>query len=777
MPISKPGGKGGNGGGGRSLGPSPNVFGTSTTTNRAAAETLRNTQATDDTDWLALYNDDRGNFIQLVWDDGDVVQRRNVAGDAWEDVTDILVGPPGPQGETGGATSKWISHFKGDINWTATRTFVAAGTAIPDDASEIAVRLGGASSGAEVEGAQWFIFPIADFKAIVASAVGAISSNGDNVRALVDWAKDTLTGGFLRRDTLVGRTSANIVLVGTENTAEDAYNLEVMYRKEAPAAGGSSIQDGTGGLPQASEDNEGEVRIDRNTLIEYISVKRHYTTSVAGGTWADIPSRTDFDVIADRFLETAVLNDYIYETDQNQFFVGAQIASGRVGWIHDSPGNALETSLASAGNIVHWLGEHEADSVAMEFIPSLAATTEYFYYNFLTQEIRRLTNSTFTAPGAPVAYYTWLPVRADPSVKHAGFVVDVSSEHSPPTPNKANNRNIYIDKSVAPPRIWLPHDTPRPDTAASVTSTIVPSASAGYRGARFSPPASHAGGDFYYDRTAHVWRAQSTVTTFFSSVTWTELKNVARSSGSLFFNGNDVWVNEVITEHQAAEIIQNAGYNSDGRDYYWMEGGVFRLLNVFTAAVNNRLDYSYFAMQAGTPPPTGIWYMNAQTSRWPSSYSYDIDPTSSRLRLRWTGGDPDESLYGWDSIGDIFVAGADVSANIDGSANPATNTSFVVFQPPAGIYDIEVHAGTADETITEEFGIFLYQIQSGDDLILATTSGKNSDLPANFGGTGGTVFRMDLPDYEFDGSQQLYVMAFTGNADAWRGYLKIVKKA
>ena len=91
MPISGPGGGGGGGGEGFSLGPIQNTFGTSTTANEAAAETLRNTYATANAAWLAEYNGDRSFYIQLVWTGGaESFQRRNAAGTGWEDVTFIV---------------------------------------------------------------------------------------------------------------------------------------------------------------------------------------------------------------------------------------------------------------------------------------------------------------------------------------------------------------------------------------------------------------------------------------------------------------------------------------------------------------------------------------------------------------------------------------------------------------------------------------------------------------------------------------------------------------
>ena len=95
----------GDGGGGvliGALGPETNVFGTTTTADKAAAAVLRDTYATANPAWLADYNAHRRFFILLQWTGGqEQLQRRNVAGTAWEDVTGIIVGPKGAPGTDG----------------------------------------------------------------------------------------------------------------------------------------------------------------------------------------------------------------------------------------------------------------------------------------------------------------------------------------------------------------------------------------------------------------------------------------------------------------------------------------------------------------------------------------------------------------------------------------------------------------------------------------------------------------------------------------------------
>lgn len=81
----------------RDLGLSPNTFGDDATANRAEAEALRDAQA-GDAAWLAFYGANRAFYVLLTWNGGEALQRRNVAGDDWEDVTGIITGPRGANG-------------------------------------------------------------------------------------------------------------------------------------------------------------------------------------------------------------------------------------------------------------------------------------------------------------------------------------------------------------------------------------------------------------------------------------------------------------------------------------------------------------------------------------------------------------------------------------------------------------------------------------------------------------------------------------------------------
>ena len=213
--------------------------------------------------------------------------------------------------------------------------------------------------------------------------------------------------------------------------------------------------------------------------------------------------------------------------------------------------------------------------------------TEYFYFNVHSQTPRRLTNNTFVAADSPIEYFTWLPVRADPSAPNGGFVVDVSEEHHPP-PARLGDTNIYKDSSSPVPRIWVPTVRALPDTPPSATHTIIAAQISGFRGVLSQRPAININGDWYYSTTSHSWQFRHEGDVL-RNVSFAELKRVAMQGAALFFGANDVFLSEVRNAAQAAQIIENAGHNPDGRNYYWVEGSTFNRLDVFTAAESNRL--------------------------------------------------------------------------------------------------------------------------------------------------------------------------------------------
>ena len=101
-----PFGSSGSGGGGLTLGPTQNTFGTSLTADKAAAEVLRDAYETANASWLAEYDAEPTFSISLVYGTTTLYQARR--GSAWADVTGLVTGPRGLVGSQARFTiSQW----------------------------------------------------------------------------------------------------------------------------------------------------------------------------------------------------------------------------------------------------------------------------------------------------------------------------------------------------------------------------------------------------------------------------------------------------------------------------------------------------------------------------------------------------------------------------------------------------------------------------------------------------------------------------------------------
>ena len=70
-----------------------------------------------------------------------------------------------------------------------------------------------------------------------------------------------------------------------------------------------------------------------------------------------------------------------------------------------------------------------------------------------------------------------------------------------------------------------------------------------------------------------------------------------------FFESDAVFLNEVQSDAQAAQIIENAGNYDSSRDYYYIRGNNFYEVDTFTEAVNNNFFHDYTIL-GDTPPET-----------------------------------------------------------------------------------------------------------------------------------------------------------------------------
>ena len=243
----------------------------------------------------------------------------------------------------------------------------------------------------------------------------------------------------------------------------------------------------------------------------------------------------------------------------------------------------------------HWLGARENTTAAAEVLDSRFDGPQtgqtYHFYNQADSLVETIDNSSYVAPED--AHYIYDYARF--AEARGGYVVDVSDEHHPPTPNELNARDIYIDRTQTPPRVWVPHEHAAPDTAPSLTSTAIAEDTEDFRGVHYVNPSSGVIDDFYWNLNRHTWRLRRADTHWYA-VSWTELKAQAMAGNDPFFESDAVFLNEVQSAAQAAQIIENAGNYDSSRDYFYIQGGNFYEVDTFTEAVTNNFFHDYYVL-------------------------------------------------------------------------------------------------------------------------------------------------------------------------------------
>ena len=321
-----------------------------------------------------------------------------------------------------------------------------------------------------------------------------------------------------------------------------------------------------------------------------------------------------------------------------------------------------------------------------------------------------------------------------------GLVIDVSDVHHPPDPSEANAKNIYKDSAQTPPRIWIPHEDALYDTSPSITSTVVPIAD-NYRGALYANPTGAGDEWFYYNRVSHSWRLRITIQgiSHFLNVGWAEIKVEAFEGDdiTLFFGANDVFLNEVLSHQQAADIIENTHTYNSAHGYWYFIGGNLYKVDTFTAAVTVVGVNGYVAMNAGYNP-VGYWYANGQDEKYPDSFPHTVDAPAADdiLRLQFSQDTPNISFYDdFRVFQSIWVDGSNAT-DVDSTGAPPIATDNVVFSLSEGTYRLKLVLDIALSISTAQIRVELMQVETGaDDRLLYqgglySTSGPSDSVDA-----------------------------------------------
>ena len=201
-----------------------------------------------------------------------------------------------------------------------------------------------------------------------------------------------------------------------------------------------------------------------------------------------------------------------------------------------------------------------------------------------------------------------------------------------------------------------------------------------------------------------------------------------------------------------------------------------RMVIEYTEHADDEIRYKAVPYYApGVQKPTAVWYGVGQTEEWPSGHPNAQTGTLLR-RMAFAAGGPHD---GWDngldgSYDSIFVAAADVDANID-AGTPAAATDNVVFTLPVGRYTIEVWFSIGNDGGDQTAGFVLAEVAAGaDDHILSRGIGFSGDIEVASQETtyAGIYIKRT---FSVDGDEQLYIAGVGLGAFPTRHYMQITK--
>ena len=383
------------------LGPETNIF---TGTNRAAATTSRNTYATANPSWLTIYNENLTFFIRLEYGTNVTYEARNAAGNGWEDVSNIVEGDDGPQGQfvrsihanfTAGPSTAPIG---GSMNLNTGILTPPAGSTIDPSAPGV---------GEDVYISQAHFDPANQSGTVTPTwSIWVERQHLSAGLSHVEVVSGDLTGTGVAADPIglddARKFEANPTAAITDallkvNLGGTVYNVD-------------EIIDVTSvGLPTINEANHRSLFIDFDTPRVWVG---HRTPISAASGSANSNTFADADYLgefASRPTPTpASVSVFYYDTTLHYFELGTRIG-GQLQWQHASISAIL-------GGTVSWLGEQDNSDVAANLITNFDSNTRYLYFSNTSLSVRELTNSTYTAPVSPGNQYTAEPISTPTGV-------------------------------------------------------------------------------------------------------------------------------------------------------------------------------------------------------------------------------------------------------------------------------------------------------------------------------------------------------------------------
>ena len=281
--------------------------------------------------------------------------------------------------ENSGTALAFHDFWDGDIDLQTANQWNALGTeSIPSNATWLLWN-GGKLSDGDNDGpaALWTWINAADWRALTADTVDTTPGDGTGM-LLVEWAATDIGDGspdFVRRDSVIGRTSGDIPLITGTNTAESYFGASLKYITQAVStpggtAGASSFSDLTGMIA----DSQVPDAFTRDTELAVLAALAGATFTGATGGIAPV-NNSDFVTLEHFNANTpgggsTVTDDIYFGTSADSTPEGSELTIPGV--------NGTGTIEAYVGNMYHLVARlaTEADITRVVYSDDASQTNQ-----------------------------------------------------------------------------------------------------------------------------------------------------------------------------------------------------------------------------------------------------------------------------------------------------------------------------------------------------------------------------------------------------------------
>ena len=537
------------------------------------------------------------------------------------------------------------------------------------------------------------------------------------------------------------------------------------------------------GLPNPSASQENQVVVNSLDHREYICVNEPEISGASTGTLVDLSTyytTDDADLRVAHSLPTATSTDddkWIYidsGIDKDKFYFGDTAPGSSYAWYEDSPADALRevclayvenvastslTNLGASASVVY-LGQHQDDADIRSAIHNITPvfTANYYVAWHIQEEVFKIIEDDYSAPGTVTNHYKWRNVRAEALNPILRPHIDGSFPAA--TLELFEEKAILVDWAG---HNWFIRHIERVDATARGTWT-------GY-GPGDTVPGLHSTDTYrgVVDNTGQVTSPGNRDVCVVRTGSTARLKLYLSAGGGGWYDYThpDNFDRLLGVFNSLGDADGHVGHFNSGDGVYAVVGYRLYRLTAFTAGTTSHIYNWESSIQQGNP--VAIFYGLNQNERFPANYPItglddDIsiipfgDPTadqsSGATREYYNGGELFESMW---------VATADIPSDAD-TVDGNTPNAYSYFKPPAGLYNIRV--AVAIVTGTDQASMSLRKVTAGTDDIV---------IPSFDSGSGEAATLLDATNVALDGTEVLWVRSFENGPNNGRAFLEIEK--